>query len=139
MTAFDTDVLSDILRAAPAVLARAALVDPAQQVVPLVVVEEVVRGRFAEIRRAESGKGPTDLPQAYELFEQSFRALAAFRTLPYTVAADKLFQGFRKAKLRVGTNDLRIAAISIVHGATLATRNARDYARIPGLTLDVWS
>jgi predicted nucleic acid-binding protein len=34
---------------------------------------------------------------------------------------------------------MRIAAICIDHDATLVTRNARDYARIPGLTLDVWN
>ena len=139
MTAFDTDVLSDIFRGVPTVVARAMLVDPAQQVVPTVVVEEVIRGRFAAIRQTESGKGPIDLPHAYDLFDQSFRALAAFRTLPYTTAADALVQALRRAKVRVGTRDLRIAAICIVHGATLVTRNARDYAQIPGLTFDVWS
>ncbi|WP_410000388.1 type II toxin-antitoxin system VapC family toxin [Gemmata sp. SH-PL17] len=100
--------------------------DPAQQAVPTVVVEEMIRGRFATIRQAEAGKGPIDLPHAYDLFDQSFRALAAFRTLPYTAAADALVQALRRAKVRVGTRDLRIAAICIVHGATLVTRNARD-------------
>lgn len=37
------------------------------------------------------------------------------------------------------THDMRSAAICIVHGATLATRNARDYAQLPGLTFDVWN
>jgi tRNA(fMet)-specific endonuclease VapC len=137
--AFDTDILSDILRGTPALVARAELIDPAQQVVPAVVVEEVLRGRFATIRQSESGKGKITLAQAYELFEQSFRALAAFRILSFTDAADKLAEAFRKSKIRVGTRDLRIAAICIVHGATLVTRNARDYALIPGLTLDVWT
>jgi tRNA(fMet)-specific endonuclease VapC len=139
MTAFDTDVLSDILRGVPAVLKRATAVDPAEQAVPAVVAEEVIRGRFAAIRQAEAGKGKVTLPEAYELFEQSFRALAAFRLLAYTDAADKLVEAFRKGKLRVGTRDLRIAAICMVHVATLVTRNARDYSQVPGLTLDVWN
>jgi tRNA(fMet)-specific endonuclease VapC len=139
MTAFDTDVLSDILRGGPALVARASLIAPTQQAVPIVVVEEVIRGRFATIRQAEAGKGKVDLAAAYDLFEQSFRALAAFRTLPYTDAADKLFEGLKKAKIRVGPRDMRIATICMVHGATLVTRNARDYAQIPGLTLDVWT
>jgi tRNA(fMet)-specific endonuclease VapC len=138
MTAFDADVLSDILRGSPAVVARATASGPAEHAVPA-VVEEVIRGRFATIRQAEAGKGKVTLPQAYELFEQSFRALAAFRILPYTDAADKLVEAFRKGKIRVGTRDLRIAAICIVHGATLVTRNARDYSQLPGLTLDVWN
>jgi tRNA(fMet)-specific endonuclease VapC len=115
------------------------LIDPAEQAVPIVVIEEIIRGRFAVIRQAEAGKGRVDLPAAYDLFEESFRALAQLRSLPYTAAAETLFQSLRKAKIRVGTRDLRIAAICIVHGATLVTRNARDYALIPGLTLDVWT
>ena len=43
------------------------------------------------------------------------------------------------AKIRVGTQDLRIAAIATAHNATLVTRNARDYQLVPGLTLDVWN
>jgi tRNA(fMet)-specific endonuclease VapC len=138
MIAFDADILSDILRGDLALVARAAQIDPAQQVVPIVVVEEVIRGRLVVIRQAEAGKGKVTLSQAYDLFEQSFRALAAFRTLAYTEAAAKLFEAFKTSKIRVGTHDLRIAAICIVHGATLVTRNARDYSRIPGLTLIVW-
>lgn len=139
MSAFDTDILSDILRGMSTVMARAALIEAANQVVPIVAVQEVVRGRLASIRLAEAGKGRVDLPLAYDLFEQTFRALASFQTLPYSTAADKLFLGLRKAKIRVGANDLRIAAICIVHGATLVTRNARDYAQVPGLSLDVWN
>lgn len=131
MTAFDTDILSDIFRAVPAVVARASLIDPAQQTVPIVVVEEVIRGRFATIRQAESGKGKVDLAQAYDLFDQSFRALAAFRTLLYTEAADKLLQSLKRAKIRVGTRDVRIAAICIVHGATLVTRTPAITHRYP--------
>jgi tRNA(fMet)-specific endonuclease VapC len=139
MTAFDADILSDILHARPDLVARASRIEASRQVVPLVVVEEVIRGRFAVIRQAEAKKGKVTLAQAYELFDQSFRAPAAFRTLAYTEPADKLVEAFKKSKIRVGTRDLRIAAICIVHGATLVTRNARDYAQVPGLTFDVWN
>jgi tRNA(fMet)-specific endonuclease VapC len=139
MTAFDTDVLSDILRGSPAAVTRASAIDSAEQAVPVVVAEEVIRGRFATIRQAEAGKGKVTLSEAYELFEQSFRALAAFRLLAYTEAADKLVEAFKRSKVRVGTRDLRIAATCIVHGATPVTRNARDYDQLPGLILDVWN
>jgi tRNA(fMet)-specific endonuclease VapC len=139
MTAFDTDVLSDTLRGVPALVARAVLIATAEQAVPIIVIEEIIRGRFAVIRQAEAGKGKVDLPQAYDLLDESFHALAAIQTLLYTAAAETLFQTFRKAKIRVGTRDVRIAAICIDQGATLVTRNARDYTLIPGLKLDVWT
>lgn len=62
-----------------------------------------------------------------------------FRLLAYTDTAHKLFLSWRAARIRIGTQDLRIAAICFAHGATLVTRNARDYALVPGLALDVWT
>ena len=44
-----------------------------------------------------------------------------------------------KAKLGVSGNDLRIAAIALEHGATVITRNVRDFELIPGLATEDWS
>ncbi len=75
---------------------------------------------------------------AYQRLEQDLLAFRVLRLLPYTDAADALVREWRKQKLRVGTHDLRIAAIAVAHGATLVTRNRRDYESVPGLRLEVW-
>jgi tRNA(fMet)-specific endonuclease VapC len=139
MTAFDNDVLTDLLNGRADYQARLAAIPADQQCVPVVVAEEMIRGRLDSIRRAEAGRGPMSVIHAYDLFGRSILALHLMRLLPYTNAADALFQAWKPQKLRVGTHDLRIAAIAIAHGATLVSRNRRDYDRVPGLLLDVWN
>jgi tRNA(fMet)-specific endonuclease VapC len=139
MIAFDTDVLSDLLARRPAILTRAVAVPTADQTVPIIVAEEVIRGRLNTVRQAEAGQGRVTLVAAYRRLEDDLIALRALRLLSYTDPADALFRQWRQQRLRVGTHDLRIAAIAVAHDATLVTRNARDYGQVPGLKLDVWT
>lgn len=139
MTAFDTDVLSELLADNPLYVARAGLVDPDDQYGPLVAAAEVMRGSLNAIRQAEAGKGGVSLELAFHLFQARMLKMEAYTILPYTTQAHAQYTIWRAAKLRTGTNDLRIAAICFAHNAKLVTRNARDYAQVPGLTLEVWN
>lgn len=139
MTAFDTDVLTDIAKRVPQVIIRAAAVPPDERSVPVVVAEEVLRGQLASVRSAQSSGGRITLEQAYAYLEETLRALRDAQLLSYTNTADALVIAWRAAKLKVGVQDLRIAAICMAHGAKLVTRNARDYAQVPGLNLEVWN
>ncbi|MBI4704379.1 MAG: type II toxin-antitoxin system VapC family toxin [Deltaproteobacteria bacterium] len=38
----------------------------------------------------------------------------------------------------IGAHDLLIAATAVAHGLSLATRNVREFRRVPGLTVSVW-
>ena len=38
----------------------------------------------------------------------------------------------------IGPNDLWLAATSLAHGLTMVTANVREFARVPGLTVEVW-
>ena len=139
LIALDTDVFTDVMYGDPVLTARLLAVPIAEQTLPVVVLEEVIRGRFNVIRQAEAGRGRITLAEAYDRFQQSVADTRAYTVLPFTAAAEALAAAMRRQRLRVGTRDLRIAAVCIVHGATLVTRNARDYAQIPGLTFDVWN
>jgi tRNA(fMet)-specific endonuclease VapC len=139
MIAFDADVLTEILSGNPVLAARAAKVPPHEQAVPIIVIEEIVRGRLNAIRQAEAGRAKISVPRAYELFDRTLDAFRHVLTLAYVPAADELYEEWRRRKMRGGTHDLRIAAICVVHSATLITRNRRDFDSIPGLSLDVWS
>ena len=110
MIAFDTDVLSGIMR-----------------------------GRLNMIRRVESGSSNMSLERAYELFERTFDDFQRVKCLSYTQEADNLVNAWRKDKLRLGSNDLKIVAICQAHGATLISKNRQDFDRIPGLDVQYWS
>jgi tRNA(fMet)-specific endonuclease VapC len=138
MIAFDADVLSEILAGDPLLAAKAAEVSPSEQTVPIVVVEEILRGRLNAIRRAEAAKSKITLRRAYELFDETLDAFRQVAKLPYSEAADNLYQQWRGKKIRGGTHDLRIAAICVAHGARLITRNRRDFENFPGLSMEVW-
>jgi tRNA(fMet)-specific endonuclease VapC len=139
VNAFDTDVLSEILLGTTAYMQRLILIPEADRVIPVVALEEVLRGRLDAIRRAQAGRIRLSLDRAYDFFRDAIEDTRPYRILPYTTGAEALFRQWRAAKIRVGTNDMRIAAICVDQGATLVTRNARDYAQIPGLTFDVWT
>lgn len=40
--------------------------------------------------------------------------------------------------MRIGTMDLKIAAICLAHDATLLTRNLVDFEKVPGLRVENW-
>ncbi len=50
-----------------------------------------------------------------------------------------MYYEIRAKKVRVGTMDLRIAAIATANDFTLLTRNSIDFERIPGLKIENWT
>lgn len=137
MIAFDADVLGEIGAGNPSFVARLSQIPVAEQAIPVVVIEEILRGRLSAIRRAEGKHGKTSIVHAYELLAETFKAFRQTRVLPYDTAAEDQFQQWR-AQIRIGTHDLRIAAICVSLSVTLVTRNQRDFAQVPGLSLEVW-
>lgn len=76
--------------------------------------------------------------RAYELFAGTVQAFQNRPILSYDDRANQLFDGWRSAKVRMATHDLRIAAICIANGGTLVSRNRRDFDRVPGLAVEYW-
>lgn len=139
MTAFDTDVLGGLFKADPLILGRPSAIPVDQQAIPIVAIEEILRGRLDAIRQAQSKRIRTTTERAYELFEESPRDIRRFNVLQYTRAAQLLFEEWRSAKIRLGSQDLRMAAVCVTRGATLVARNRRDFEQIPGLTFELWN
>jgi len=138
MIAIDADVLTDFFAGNPSVLSCAAQYSAQELAIPVVVIEEILRGRLLAIRQAEAAKPHRDIVRAYEMLESSLLDTSQMTILPYTTSADSQFLEWRSQKLRVGTHDLRIASICFVSSITLVTRNRRDFERVPGLSLETW-
>jgi len=138
MKAFDTDILTEILAGNPAYAERIATVAVVEQAVPIVAVEEILRGRLNAIRQAEAAKARITIEQAYLLFEQTLADIREVKVLSCTEQTEMLLKEWRKRKIRGSTHDLRIAAICVVNSATLVTRNRRDFQNIPGLSVEFW-
>ncbi len=136
MTAFDTDVLTEILQGNARFVERAAGIPTHEQVVPVIVLEEILRGRLHVIRQAEAGRARIDLERAYALFEETVSDFRRVTSLSYTSQAAVFYQQWRQQGIRISTHDLRIAAICVAHTARLISRNRRDFERVPGLTVE---
>ena len=139
MTVFDTDVLTEILRGTPEIVERAMLIPPEDQGVPVVAVEEILRGRLNAIRQAEAGRLRITMARAYDLLRESPSDFRRLLILPCTDRSELLFREWREHGIRIATHDLRIAALCMDHGAKLVSRNRRDFDRVPRLTVEYWS
>jgi len=51
----------------------------------------------------------------------------------------QLWAELRQAGKRIGPHDLWLAATCVAHGLTIVTANVREFARVPGLDLEVWA
>ena len=59
--------------------------------------------------------------------------------LPFDAKAAAHFARLKQARIRIGTMDLKIAAIALANDATLLTRNRADFDKVPGLRVEDWS
>ena len=65
------------------------------------------------------------------------KAYAHFRVLNVTEAEATrfaiLYRELNSRGVTIGTNDLWIAAVALVHGMAVVTRNVQEFGRVPGL------
>lgn len=102
----------------------------------VVTVEEQMRGWLSIIARYR------DLQQQAAYYDKLIAFIRFFnrwRILPLQDAAVNVFRDLRQARIRIGTTDLKIAAIALATDATLLSRNLRDFQRVPGLRVEDWT
>ena len=101
----------------------------------VITVEEQMRGWLAWINRSD------DLGRqvlGYQELQQLFDFYSRWRVMPFDTQAATQFESLRQRRLRVGTMDLKIGSIALVHDALLLSANLRDFQRIPNLRVANW-
>lgn len=136
MFVLDTDHVTLDQHGHSLVSARIRRAGSAQVAISVVTVEEQMRGWLAVIRSTTSAQKRA---AAYAQLRMAVSYFATFTMLDYTLAADALVIDLRRQGIRIGTQDLRIAAIALTNQATLVTRNEQDFRRVSGLSIENWS
>jgi tRNA(fMet)-specific endonuclease VapC len=140
MLVLDTDVFTLVQYARSEeyarLVARLAGTNPDDVAVTVVSFEEQTRGWLAQVAKAKTAE---KLSAAYVRLRNLLEHSCRRRVLDFDPAAAGRYQELQKAKLKVGTMDLRIAAIVMAHDALLLSRNLSHFRKVPGLRVEDWT
>jgi tRNA(fMet)-specific endonuclease VapC len=136
MFILDTDHISLFQRNHPHVSARVLATPPLELATTIVTVEEQLRGRLERVRRARTDE---EIVRAYQNLLATVLYFHTITVISIDEQTQVIFQSRRAQRVRIGTQDLRIAAITLCQGATLVTRNREDFVAIPSLPTEDWS
>jgi tRNA(fMet)-specific endonuclease VapC len=103
--------------------------------IPVVAVEEQCKGWLAKLHRTR------DIHQQitpYGRLAELFDFLAEWDIISLNEAAADIFTQLRRQKTRIGSQDLKIAAITLAKDALLLSANLRDFHKVPGLRVENW-
>lgn len=134
----DTDHISLVQRGNQNIALRSAGIPPEFIAITVISVEEQLRGRFAKIREAESRKNRDGLLLAYRNLRVTFESLAKFSILDFTAESKDRYLEL-KQDIKIGKQDLKIAAIALSVNGIMVTRNHRDFSKVPNLRIEDWT
>ena len=138
MILLDTDHLSILLderdsRHAP-FLERLRGVDD-ELTIPIASIEEQLRGWLAKLHRE---RDPHRQIMPYARLVRVFKFLREWPILEWNQLAADEFLRLKSSRLRIGTQDLKIACIALAHDALLLSANLVDFEQVPGLNVEDW-
>lgn len=107
----DTDHISLVQRGNQNIALRSAGIPPEFIAITVISVEEQLRGRLS---------------------------LAKFSILDFTAESKDRYLEL-KQDIKIGKQDLKIAAISLSVNGIMVTRNHRDFSKVPNLRIEDWT
>ncbi|GHT78464.1 nucleic acid-binding protein [Actinomycetota bacterium] len=127
----DTDTCIDFMRGKfPLVAERLKELVPEEVLISSIVKAELLLG-------AQKSKSPAHAKQLAKKF------LSPFRIVPFDDAATEHYATIRadleQRGVKIGPNDLLIAATALSLQATIVTRNVSEFSRVEGLQVETWA
>lgn len=132
----DTDHISLFQQGNPLVISKISQIEPENIAITMISVEEQLRGRLNVIRK---GLSKENLIVAYSRLRMTLDYFNTVNILEFTPEAYEFFLKLRQEKIRIGTQDLRIAAIALSVQGIVVTRNQKDFGQVPNLKLEDWT
>lgn len=136
MFILDTDHISLFQRKHPRVVARISENSHDRLATTVITFEEQIRGRLDIVRKAKSDQ---EIVRAYKNLLATFIYFQSIRVIDFDEKSQTIFRSLREKKIRIGTQDLRIASAVLAHNATIVTRNRQDFIAVPSLKIEDWS
>lgn len=138
MFLLDTDILTLLLRDNPKVIQRVHSLDAAEIATTIISRIEILRGRFASVLKAANKE---EWLRAQDWLANDERSLAKLKIVPIDEQSADEFERLKTTKKvrKMGLADLLIACLALSRGATLVTRNVKDYRLVPGLKIENWA
>jgi tRNA(fMet)-specific endonuclease VapC len=139
MIVLDTDHISELQYPNSArgarLFDRMSSVANEQIAATIVTVEEQMRGWLATINKHRAGISQVD---AYSRYLETVHFFRPWLILPFDKIAAAEFQSLRSQDIRIGTMDLKIAAIVLTRGGKLLSANRRDFRQVPNRLVEDW-
>ncbi len=102
---------------------------------PIIAVEEQLRAWLSAVHRVRDPyKLVTPLGRLAHLLE----VLADWEVVRWTERSADEFAELRQRRIRIGTQDLRIAALALSLDALLLSANLRDFQQVTELRVEDW-
>ncbi|WP_243146720.1 type II toxin-antitoxin system VapC family toxin [Scytonema sp. UIC 10036] len=117
-------------------MSKVAAVNPSEIAVTVITIVEQMYSRLDVIKRAKSKQ---ELVTAYSFLKGTFNQLCQANIVGFDDAAFDIYNELLKQRIRIGTQDLRIAAIVLSLNSTIVTRNLKDFEKVSNWKIVDWS
>jgi tRNA(fMet)-specific endonuclease VapC len=136
----DTDHLSILQQreqpAADILESRLSTMPASEIKVSIISFQEQAQGWLAYLRRARKS---AEILKGFAELQRLVHDFPPGKVMPFDGPALDEFLRLQQQRIRIGTNDLRIAAIARANRVKLLSRNLRDFRQVPHLDVEDWT